>query len=291
MFTLAAVNNWHAQQINFVLAFPQANIKKDIYMYLPNKFWLENGKLILDKRAPHLTRQHAVVKLIKNIYGLVDASYTWNQHIKKGLTTFGFKTSEVNPCLFYKGTLIFILHVNNAICLTPRKKEADTLILRLERKGFILTDKGPLLAYLEVQVKKLDKASIKITQPGFIQRVIQSVHLKDNRIHNTLANKVMHQDPEGAEQKTDFHYCLVIGQLNYLAGTTRPNIQFAVHQCAWFCKNPKAIHKRGVKRIICYLKRTADKGMILTIDTSKGIDCYVDANYAGGYIANKATTA
>lgn len=97
MFMLAAVNNWHACQIDFVLAFPQANVKKDVYMYLPKKFWLENGKLILDKTAPHLTRQQAVVKLIKNIYGLVDASYTWHQHIKKGLTTFGFTTSNFWP--------------------------------------------------------------------------------------------------------------------------------------------------------------------------------------------------
>ena len=291
MFTLAAVNNWHARQIDFVLAFPQADVKKDVYMYLPEKFRLEDGKLILDESAPHPTRQRAVVKLIKNIYGLVDASYTWHQHIKKGLTTFGFKTSEVDPCLFYKGTLIFILYVDDAICLTPKKKEADSLISRLERKGFILTDEGPLSAYLGVQVKKLSENSIEITQPGFIQRVIQSVHLKDDRIHDTPANEVMHRDLEGAQRKTDFHYRSVIGQLNYLAGTTRPDIQFAVHQCARFCENPKAIHERGVKRIIRYLKRTADKGMILTIDTSKGIDCYVDADYAGGYIANKATTA
>ena len=100
----------------------------------------------------------------------------------------------------------------------------------------------------------------------------------------------MHWDSEGAKRKTDFHYWLVIGQLSYLAGTTHPNIQFDIHQCAQFCKSPKAIHKQGVKRIVRYLKCTADRGMILTINTSKGIDCYVDANYAGGYIAHKART-
>ena len=91
MFTLAAVNNWHARQINFVLAFPQANVKKDIYMYLPEKFENQNGNLKLNENAMHPTKQKAVVKLIKNVYGLANISYTWHQHLKKGLLQEGFK--------------------------------------------------------------------------------------------------------------------------------------------------------------------------------------------------------
>ena len=71
--------------------------------------------------------------------------------------------------------------------------------------------------------------------------------------------------------------------MKYLAATTRPDILFAVHQCARFSSEPKLCHEKAVKRIIRYLKKTKDKGMNLKVDSTKGIECFVDADFAGGY--------
>ena len=69
-------------------------------MHVPEKFCVDRGKLVLDDQAPHPSKQDNVVKLIKNIYGLADASLTWHTHLKKGLLDYGFKQSQVDPCLF-----------------------------------------------------------------------------------------------------------------------------------------------------------------------------------------------
>ena len=42
-------------------------------------------------------------------------------------------------------------------------------------------------------------------------------------------------------------------------------------------------HEKAVKRIIRYLKTTKDKGLLLNVDKTKGIECFVDADFAGGY--------
>ena len=173
MLTLSEVYGWHARQIDFVLAFPQADVKTDIYMQVPEKFTVNKGKLKLDENAPHPSKQDNVVKLIKNVYGLADASLTWHNHLKKGLSEFGFKQSEVDPCLFFKGQVMFILYVDDGICLSPTKKDADDLIKGLKDKGYILTDEGPLAAYLGIQVEKSSDGRISLTQPGYIERVIQ----------------------------------------------------------------------------------------------------------------------
>ena len=76
--------------------------------------------------------------------------------------------------------------------------------------------------------------------------------------------------------------------LNYLATSTRPDLAFAVHQCAKFCSNPKLSHETAVKRIIRYLKSTPEAGLILKIDKSQGLTCFVDADFAGGW--NKETS-
>ena len=95
--------------------------------------------------------------------------------------------------------------------------------------------------------------------------------------------EILHKDENGPERKQSWKYRSAIGMLNYLAASTRPDCLFAVHQCARFSNDPKLSHERAVKRIVRYLKKTRDKRIILTPDKSKGIQCFVDADFAGGY--------
>ena len=61
--------------------------------------------------------------------------------------------SQIDPCVYIKENLLFCLYVDDAICLTPNKKEADKLIQDLKNKSYVLTDEGSLSEYLGVQVK------------------------------------------------------------------------------------------------------------------------------------------
>ena len=45
-------------------------------------------------------------------------------------------------------------------------------------------------------------------------------------------------------------------------------------------------HKRAVTRIGCYLLETIDKGLICKVDRSKGLECFVDVDFAGGWTLN-----
>jgi hypothetical protein len=73
----------------------------------------------------------------------------------------------------------------------------------------------------------------------------------------------------------------VIGKLNYLANNTRPDISMALHQCARFCTNPKAVHDLAVKRVTRYLLATADKRLVLKPSADMALNMYVDADFAG----------
>ena len=71
--------------------------------------------------------------------------------------------------------------------------------------------------------------------------------------------------------------------LGYLQGTTRSDIEMATHQCARFNNDPHLSHERAVKRIGIYLLNTRDKGMIYIPDITRGLQCYVDADFSGGW--------
>ena len=69
--------------------------------------------------------------------------------------------------------------------------------------------------------------------------------------------------------------------LFYLSGHTRPDIAFAVSQCARYSFCPRHSHEEALKRIGRYLKGTRDKGIIMKKSKSLKLDLYVDADFAG----------
>ena len=72
----------------------------------------------------------------------------------------------------------------------------------------------------------------------------------------------------------------------YLAGSTRPDITYAVHQCARFSHHYKRSHEVGIKHIARYLKGTREKGLILSPDSSRlQLDLFADADFARLFVA------
>ena len=57
----------------------------------------------------------------------------------------------------------------------------------------------------------------------------------------------------------------------------------AVHQTSRFSNNPMLSHKRSLKRIGQYLLHTKRDCIIYNPDKEKGLECYVDADFAGGW--------
>ena len=75
----------------------------------------------------------------------------------------------------------------------------------------------------------------------------------------------------------------------YLQFTTRPDISVATHQCARFNNYPRLSHERAVKRTCKYLLSSKNEGTIFRPDISRGLECHVDADFAGGWATGDGT--
>ena len=75
-------------------------------------------------------------------------------------------------------------------------------------------------------------------------------------------------------------YASIIGMMLYLAPNTRPDISFAVHQCAWFTHNTKVSHDTAMKRICRYNQGTKDNGLVFNPSKKLVVDFYADAYFA-----------
>ena len=127
----------------------------------------------------------------------------------------GFAQSLVDPCLFYQGKVVLATCVDDCVIFTPEKSQADNLIKELDEK-FSTEDEGDVTNYLGMHVTRPSKDTIKMNQPALTQRVVDSLGLKDQRIHDTPANPNVHlnKDEDGEERQDKFHYRSLVGQLN-----------------------------------------------------------------------------
>ena len=68
-------------------------------------------------------------------------------------------------------------------------------------------------------------------------------------------------NPDQADGDECNSYARLLGELQYLASATRPDISFAVHRLASFIRNPSLQHQGMLKRILRYLAGTRDYGI------------------------------
>lgn len=59
-----------------------------------------------------------VLKLLNNLYDLMDGGRTWFEHLTDGLLDIGFVATSSNPCIFTKGTDIIVLYVDDCIIIS-----------------------------------------------------------------------------------------------------------------------------------------------------------------------------
>ena len=95
-------------------------------------------------------------------------------------------------------------------------------------------------------------------------RIVEAAGVSDANPKTTPApREALGRDLEGAPFDDLFNYASVVGMMLYLSNNSRPDIAFAVSQCARYTHHPTALHSNYLKHIAKYLKGTCDKGLIL----------------------------
>ena len=106
-----------------------------------------------------------------------------------------------------------------------------------------------------------------------------------------LTNTTLESD-EGekvtAEEKQ--RYSSLVGALLYLSVGTRPDIAYAVNQLARFNSNPSKAHIKAGKRVLRYLRGTAQLGLFFHRNHSMQLTMFVDASLANCPSTRRSTT-
>jgi len=168
----------------------------------------------------------------------------------------------------------------------PSASQVQAVITSLQQT-FLLKDEGEVKDFLGIQVScNPENGTITLTQPGLIDSVLTDLGLLNNdstpvKHKFTAVSSILHPDPDGLPQEEHWHYRSVVGKLNFIAANTRPDISFAIHQCAKYANQPRLLHEKAVKHIGRYLLLTCSQGLILRPQPDHSLNAYADADFAG----------
>jgi Reverse transcriptase (RNA-dependent DNA polymerase) len=275
LMTLALKENLATRQVDFSNAFVQAKLDPDEHIYVepPKGFEYVNDD-----------GESYVLKLKRSLYGLVQAPLYWGNHLKDALEKQGLTQSTSDPCMYCGDGVIVLTYVDDCLFFGKDQNKIDEKIRRIQESGLTLTVEDDIYAFLGVEVVQKDDGDIELLQCGLINKILSVCGMTDCNTKATPCNKLpLGTDPNGAPITGKFEYASAVGMLLYLSSNSRPDIQYAVHQCARFTHFPKKSHEDAILRICRYLKGTRTKGLIMKPSNNMTLDCYVDADFAGLY--------
>ena len=281
---LSIINRWYTKQIDFVLAYPQAPLPYDNYMKLPPGVETTQGN-----------GDTHVLKLLRNIYGGKNSGRIWNSYLVEGLRNIGFVQSKADECVFFRGHVIFLFYVDDGIFAGPSLEDITEAIKDLgdRRKAnnkYTIEDQGDIKDYLGINFEYLQDGKIKLSQPHLIDQIVKEVGIKRGDIRSlpALSSRLLKRDEHEPSYECPFNYRKVIGKLNFLEKSSRPDIAYATHQCARFCVDPKESHVKAVIHLAKYLQGTINEGIILDPKENKSFEAFADADFAGNWNSQTA---
>jgi hypothetical protein len=121
LLAIAKIHRLSSRSIDYVLAFPQADLELPAYMELPISFdapYNESCKLY-------------VLHLNKSLCGLKKAGYNWFAKLSNGLQDCGFVPSNIDPCVFFGTKCIILTYIDNFIIVAYSMERIDELLKSL----------------------------------------------------------------------------------------------------------------------------------------------------------------
>ena len=209
-----------------------------------------------------------------------------NHHLNDALFQIGFKLSDVDDFMWYRDKTISFYYVDDEIFMLRDSGSIDKGIEEVDGAGLDIEGKGSIDDYHGVNIEEQGKGKINITQPQTIDTIINDVQLPKNtapRQTPALFTNIMRRNAAVPTLDDQFNYRSVVGKLNFLEKSTRPNLAYTTHQCENFSQDPKVSHRDVIIHLFKYLKATKTQGIPLDPEVIKIFEVYADADFFGNW--------
>ena len=213
------------------------------------------------------------------------AGREWNIELDTKLRKRGYACLRSDLCAYIwrlgDDFAIITVWVNDLLLF------ATTIRLMSKMKADIrakweVTDLGEPSKIVGIEIT-FGKDSIAISQTRYIESILKKEGLeRANLVAMPLdPNVPLVPNPEGNEGDHSNSFARLLGELQYIANATRPDIAYAVNRLASYTANPSLQHIGALKRILRYLSSTKTHGIVYKAlpQESSFFFGYADASY------------
>ena len=247
ILAIAITKGLEIQQMDVKGAYLNGTLKETIYMHQPNRYNNGSGR---------------VYKLIKTLYGLKQSSREWNTKLNEKMWGQGFQRLWSEPCTYTHSTnnkiAIVTVWVDNLLLFADSVETMDKMKNDI-RQEWDVTDMGEPTKIVGIEIAQTPR-KISIAQKHSIETILQRQGLTNaNPVWMPLnPNVKIVSNPDGNEGNKSNSFAELLGELQYIANMTRPDIAFTVNRLALYTVNPSMQHITTLKCILQYLSGTQE---------------------------------
>ena len=293
IIALAAHYDWELHQMDVKTAYLNGELDVPIYMRAPE------GLSLIDQPCP----ADRVCLLIKSLYGLKQSGRRWHANINHTLISSGFTPLHADRCVYVRRKAacidIIALYVDDLLIASSKPAELLAIKRRLTQQ-YEMEDLGEATFILGIDITR-DRANraISIGQSAYVNTLLKRHGMADCNSTSTPMDSAATSDlmaaADGYESSLTLtrDYQSVIGGLMFAAVCTRPDITFAVNRLSRYCSNPTEAHHAAAKRILRYLKGTANYRITYTgsSEADPQLVGYCDADWAQDKDSHRKSTS
>jgi len=227
-----------------------------------------------------------VVQLDRALYGCVEAAMLWFRHLRDTLIEGGFEQNPYDFCVFNKsvsdGTqTTIVLHVDDMLVTGACDEHLEFVNNHLKKKYPQTTaKKGKSLDYLGMSFDFSVRGEVKITMSNCVNDILSGCGVQTARV--TPATSALFDVRDGVplaseEERAWFHS--YVAKILYLAKRVRPECLTAVSFLTTRVHKCDLDDLAKLRRLLGYLLKTRDRGIILRIGENMTVKGFIDASY------------
>ncbi|KAK1606568.1 hypothetical protein QYE76_030241 [Lolium multiflorum] len=277
LLAIAAFFDYEIWQMDVKTAFLNGDIEEELYMVQPKGF-------VDPKNADK------VCKLQRSIYGLKQASRSWNLRFDRVIKDFGFIRTHGEACIYKKvsgSSVAFLILYVDDILLIGNDIELLGSIKGYLNKSFSMKDLGEAAYILGIKIyRDRSRRLIGLSQSTYLDKILKKFRMDESKkgFLPMLPGKVLSktQGPATADERermSKIPYASAVGSIMYAMLCTRPDIAHAVSLTSRYQSDPGMEHWTAVKNILKYLKRTKDMFLCYGGDQELVVTSYTDASW------------
>jgi hypothetical protein len=223
-------------------------------------------------------------KLLKALYGCVQASKLWYEKVRKFLESLGYVRGEVDPCVFRRvvGEKVYLLTLYvDDILLIAERLEIERVEKAFEAEfQWITMAVGNSHSYTGMKLT-VDKGYIVLDMRYYLQNLLEP--FINPQVKVVPGNKETFTVKEAVEKldlkkRTLFHS--TVAKLLYLSKRARPDIIAVVGFLCTRVKEPSVEGWEKMNKLLGYFKGTKEFVMRLKPNALFCVVAYVDASFS-----------